>query len=279
VRVTHEALRDNYLGEYGWFDPYMHTDTPNDQNGHGTHTTGTICGTTAGIGVYPEAEWLACKGCNTSYCGIYSLVRCGQFVLCPTLPDGSNPDCSKAPHLVSNSWGIDQGNHKWYNGVIEAWQVGRVIPIFSNGNSGPSCGTAGYPASLHTIGVGSTTISDSISSFSSVGPTMDGRMKPDISAPGSNVNSASHTADNAYRSLSGTSMACPHVAGVTGILLAYNPNLSFNELTQSLFTGADRTLEYSGRACEGIPDNVFPNHVFGHGRVNAYRSLQNLVTG
>ena len=54
--------------------------------------------------------------------------------------------------------------------------------------------------------MGSTTIVDALSSFSSVGPTIDGRMKPDISAPGSDVLSAYNTGDDHYRSLSGTSM-------------------------------------------------------------------------
>jgi hypothetical protein len=44
VRVTHQDLKDNFLGAKGWFDPYLSTEEPNDQNGHGTHTTGTISG-------------------------------------------------------------------------------------------------------------------------------------------------------------------------------------------------------------------------------------------
>jgi subtilisin family serine protease len=157
-----------------------------------------------GIGVYPEAKWLACKGCASSFCSIYDMIRCGQYVLCPTLPDGSSPDCKKAPHLVSNSWGVERSPASWYDAVIAAWQIGKIIPIFSIGNSGPNCASAGYPGSGNVIGVGSTTSTDAISSFSSVGPSFQGLMKPDISAPGSNIVSASNTADDAYRSLSGT---------------------------------------------------------------------------
>lgn len=48
VLITHEALKDNFVGTYGWFDPYQQTPEPNDQNGHGTHTTGTIAGQSNG---------------------------------------------------------------------------------------------------------------------------------------------------------------------------------------------------------------------------------------
>src|SRR5665811_2378314 len=130
------CIRDRY-------DPYMFTETPNDQNGHGTHTTGTICGA-GGIGVYPDAKWLACKGCATSSCSQFALTDCGQYIVCPTLPDGTKPDCSKAPHLVSNSWGGGRGN-EWFDSVIAAWHAAKIVPLFSIGNSGPSCNSANSP--------------------------------------------------------------------------------------------------------------------------------------
>jgi len=277
VRVTHEALRDNYLGDYGWFDPGLGTGMPSDTNGHGTHTTGTIAGS-MGIGVFPMAKWSACRGCATSYCSMYDLIKCGQWVICPTRPDGTGHDCSKAPLIVSNSWGVPYLNDTtWYDDVVKAWHVAKLIPIFSIGNSGPSCNTAGYPGSLDVVGVGSTTSSDAISSFSSVGPSIHGDMKPDVSAPGSNVVSASHLSDTGYRSLSGTSMACPHVAGIASILMAWNDTLPYAELKAVLETGADTGVVTSGRVCDGVIDSVFPNHVFGHGRVDALASLQNLI--
>lgn len=123
------------------------------------------------------------------------------------------------------------------------------------------------------IGVGSTMESDGLSSFSSVGPTIDGRMKPDISAPGSDVISAYNTADNAYRSLSGTSMACPHAAGLTALLKAYNPSITYDEVKAFMHSGADKNTQSGSRICDGIPDHQFPNHHFGHGRIDAYASL------
>ncbi|ODM87446.1 Bacillopeptidase F [Orchesella cincta] len=216
VRGTHEALKDNFVGEYGWFDPSTSTPEPTDNNGQEPIPLETIAGG-KGIGVAPGAKWAACRGCASSACWQSDLLACGDFFACPTRADGSSPDCSKAPNVVSNSWGGGRGN-TWYNEVIEGWHAAKIIPLFSNGNSGPSCNTANSPADQNVIAVGSTTIDDAISSFSSVGPTTDGRMKPEVSAPGSNVISAYHTSDTAYVSLSGTSMACPHAAGAIALL-------------------------------------------------------------
>ncbi|ODM94623.1 Bacillopeptidase F [Orchesella cincta] len=175
------------------------TPEPTDNNGHGTHTTGTIAGG-KGIGVAPGAKWAACRGCASSACWQSDLLACGDFFACPTRADGSSPDCSKAPNVVSTPG-----------------EVVEEIP-------------------------GSTTIDDAISSFSSVGPTTDGRMKPEVSAPGSNVISAYYTSDTAYVSLSGTSMACPHAAGAIALLQVRDKNLSYVKAKEFLLGQTIRTL-------------------------------------
>lgn len=128
------------------------------------------------------------------------------------------------------------------------------------------------------IGVGSTTSSDGLSSFSSVGPTVNSTMKPDIAAPGSSVRSAYNGGPDSYATLSGTSMACPHVAGVVAILLSQNPDLTPLQVRDLISAGADQdTLVPTGNNCGGIPEDIFPNHAFGSGRVNAKNSLTNLI--
>jgi len=273
VRVTHEALRDNFVGDYGWFDPSTGTPGPTDTHGHGTHTTGTIVGS-KGIGVAPKAKWAACRGCAEAFCSQHDLTDCGQFVFCPTLPDGSNPDCSKAPHIVSNSWGGGRGA-TWYNGIIEIWHDAEIIPIYSIGNLGPACDTASSPGDhKDVIGVGSTTDGDEISYFSSNGPTVDKRMKPDISGPGTEVVSAFYTSDTAYASYSGTSMACPHVSGTVALLMTRDKGLTYEDAKNLLLENTDKELTFSGRTCEGIGDRDFPNHQFGWGRVNALKTVR-----
>ncbi|ODM87317.1 Bacillopeptidase F [Orchesella cincta] len=82
VRGTHEALKDNFVGEYGWFDPSTSTPEPTDNNGHGTHTTGTIAGG-KGIGVAPGAKWAACRGCFLQLAGKAIFSHVETFSLAP----------------------------------------------------------------------------------------------------------------------------------------------------------------------------------------------------
>jgi subtilisin family serine protease len=272
ARVSHVTLQDNYVGGgYGWFDPYQGTSAPNDQNGHGTHTTANIAGKN-GVGVAPGAKWMACKGCSTSSCTENALLACGQWVTCPTWSDGSNEDCSKAPTLSSNSWGGGQGD-QFYNPVINAWHVAGITPVFAIGNGGPLCTTANSPGDQNVISVGASTAANGLALFSSKGPSIDGNIKPEISAPGENIRSASHTGDNAYATNSGTSMACPHVAGVVALVKAAHPGITYIEL-MSLLTGtATKNLTPTARNCGGIDTSTFPNNSYGYGKVNARNAV------
>jgi subtilisin family serine protease len=103
-------------------------------------------------------------------------------------------------------------------------------------------------------------------------------VKPDISAPGSDVRSAWHTGDTAYNTISGTSMACPHAAGTTALLLARNPNLSYAQVKSLLEEHADRNLG-SATTCGGTPPTARPNNIYGHGRINARAALAAAISG
>jgi len=239
---------------------------------------GTICGRANGIGVAPGAQWIACRGCaRGGGCYQFDLEECAQWIVCPTDEEGNNPRCDLAPNAVSNSWGGGQ-DEKWYDPYIDSWITAGIAALFANGNDGPGCRSANSPADsiIEPIAVGATTSIDEVASFSSIGPTIRyRRFKPDISAPGEGVYSSLHSSDTAYGTGSGTSMACPHAAGLTALLYSARPSLTHRQIADLLIAGAQPTKS-SERECLGISDTVFPNYQAGYGRISARASIDEL---
>jgi len=100
-----------------------------------------------GIGAAPGARWTACKGYkDDGFAEASTFIACAQFMLCPTDTSGANPDCSKTPAVVSNSWGWSPGETA-FNGAIEAWNAAGILSSFSAGNTGlEGCSTTYSPA-------------------------------------------------------------------------------------------------------------------------------------
>ena len=266
VRGTHRILKNNFLGKYGWYDPYQKSKYPNDEGGHGTHTMGSIVGA-EGYGVAPGAKWMACKGCATRSCSQSALLACGQFFLCPTDTYGNNRDCSKAPDVINNSWGGGRGS-TWYSRVVNAWRAAGIIPVFSAGNSGSSCNTANSPGDYYNvISVSSIQRDGAISSFSSRGRTVD------IAAPGSSVRSAFISSDNSFATYSGTSMAAPHVTGVIAIMLQKNSALTYDSVMNIFKSSGNKYIKASSQVCGGKSQRQFPNDAFGYGVVDAVAAV------
>ena len=241
VLYSHAALVAKYRGNlgggnfnhnYNWWDPsaICGTAAPCDNNGHGTHTMGTMVGDdgnpgTNQIGVAPHATWIAAKGCETNSCSTAALLSSGQFMLAPTDLNGQNPQPNLRPDIVNNSWGNGNGGDAFYEAIVQAWVASGIFPAFASGNSGPGCGTVWSPGSYpESYAVGSFDINNVIASSSSRGPSpFGGIIKPNIAAPGVNVRSSWN--NGGYQLLSGTSMATPHLSGAVALIWSAATNL------------------------------------------------------
>jgi uncharacterized repeat protein (TIGR01451 family) len=229
---------------------------PGDGHGHGTHTMGTIVGD-GGIGVAPGARWIAAKIFHNQGYAFDSWIHAGfQWLLDP---DG-DPATDDAPDVVNNSWGSDDGSDQTFLPDVQALRAANILPVFSSGNAGPYGGTVGSPASFsESFAVGATDTGDVIASFSSRGPSLWGEIKPDVSAPGTNVRSS--VPGGGYAEKQGTSMAAPHVTGLAALLFQAQPGLSLSAAEQAMTSNA-------------VPlGSPIPNNDYGWGRIDAYNAV------
>ncbi len=283
VRYSHNTLVNQYRGNqgggsydhnYNWWDPDAVYTQPTDSNGHGTHTMGTMVGDDGSsnqIGVAPGAKWIATQGCDNSSCSQADLISAAEWILAPWNLTGNRgtADPSKRPHVVNNSWGGGGGSN-WYMSYVDAWRAAGIFPAFSIGNSGSSCNTAGSPGDYpQSFASGATDSSDNIASFSSRGASTFGVIKPDISAPGVSIRSAWRSSDTSFNSISGTSMASPHTAGLVALMWSANKGL-IGQIDQTATIIKQTALGIANGQCGSAGP---PNNVYGSGRIDAYRAL------
>ena len=284
--VNHPELHDSYRGNmegdnYNWFDPWNGEPSPYDENGHGTHTLGTILGKN-GIGIAPEATWFACANLVRNLGNPALYLDCMQFMLAP-FPQGGDPfkdgDPTRAADVLNNSWGCPELEGCDPNALLAAANHLRDAGIFvavSAGNDGPSCSTVNAPLSLYdsVFSIGAIDRSGDVAFFSSRGPvTADGsgRIKPDIAAPGVDV--LSSVPGGGYATESGTSMAGPHVVGAVALLWSADPSLigDIDRTEQLLIQSAD---PYTGDRSIGCFQGDVPNDAYGYGILDVYQAVK-----
>jgi subtilase family serine protease len=262
VDGTHPDLAPRYRGDdaSSWFDPYGEHASPFDADGHGTHTTGIAVGGDAGgtnIGVAPGARWIAAKAWDDSGTGLVSVFhQIFEWFLAP----GGDP--ALAPDVVNMSWGFaDEGCITEFLPGVQAFRAADIFPAFAAGNEGPFPGSVRSPgAYAESFATGATDVFDDVALFSGRGPSpCDGGVKPDLAAPGDAITS---TVPGGYATLSGTSMASPHVAGAVAVLRSINPAFTVDELEGFLIQGA-MDLGPAG-----------PDDDFGAGRLDLFQSAQ-----
>jgi hypothetical protein len=311
VAWDHPALKAAYLGwdatgggsvshDFHWYDPWDGSAQPSDDSGHGTHTTGIMVGQDGEnrIGMAPGARWIACRNMRHGIGNPGAYLSCMEFLLAP-FPIGGDPirdgDPAQGAQVVNNSWGCPPEEGCQANTLrlaVDGLRAAGQMMVVSAGNDGPACGTVQDPPAVYsaTLGVGATDEAEQIASFSSRGPvTVDGsdRAKPDSVAPGVNIRSA---VPNGYASLSGTSMAGPHVAGVVALLWSADPSLigdtqrteeillqTAHPLTVDAICTAGSGSARTVCACGNEPVDSMPNDVYGWGEIDAWAAVQKIL--
>jgi len=288
----HDALTNRWAGydpryadhpEWAWLDPYTtNWPAPNDQNGHGTHTMGTICGRTEDgdtIGVAIDAQWIAAAAIDRGG-GIPQTVADAitsfEWIADPDLNPSTVWD---VPDVCSNSWGVT--TEHGYNPcdetfweVLDGCEAAGVVVVFAAGNEGfeglrrPADRATTDYMNFAVGAVDGNNDNMPIADFSSRGPsncTPDGSetFKPEVSAPGVNVRSS--LPGNTYGFYSGTSMACPHIAGIVALIRQANPNLTAEQVKQIIYETAEEV------PADGEPGE---DNTYGMGVANADAAVQ-----
>jgi serine protease AprX len=312
-RWTHNAIKGKYRGwngssadhDYSWHDAItaatnagtggggggscsLSSIQPCDDQGHGTHTMGTMVGDDGGanqVGVAPGAKWIGCRNMNVGVGSPSTYIDCFQFFVAPTRVNGTDADTTKAPHVINNSWGCDASEGctdvtPLLRTAVENARNAGILVVVSAGNDGSACSTVQNPAAIYeaSFSVGATDINDNIASFSSRGPvTFDGsgRLKPNVSAPGVTIRSSLRTSDSSYGNNSGTSMAGPHVAGLSALIMSRAPWLKGRP--GALESHIENTSVFKASSACGSSASSRPNNTFGFGIVKAVPANQTVV--
>lgn len=290
VWATHPSFSNRFLGNYkplsqSWYG--LEKDYPDGRiSNHGTHTLGIMAGldtaTHDTIGVAFGAYWMANDYVNSTVATLPPLAEMIQAFEWALNPDGDTNTSDDVPDVINNSWRWRDNPDTVQCGgyvvqLMDAIEAAGIANVFSGGNAGPNNSTVSAPQRINTnktstFSVGSVnanlTFPYPISSFSSRGPTQcpgTGSLKihPEVVAPGQDVRSA--WGMDGYNTISGTSMAAPHVSGAVLLLKEAFPQLSGADLLNALY----QTAIDMGATGE---DNTY-----GNGMIDVYAAYQYLA--
>jgi subtilisin family serine protease len=232
----------------GW--DFVHNDgLPFDDNEHGTHTSGTI-GAVGGNGV--------------GVSGVSQFVSIMALKFLSGEGSGTSADAIRAidyaiehgAKVLSNSWGGkgDDGGNKALQEAVERARAKDVLFIAAAGNDGTDNDGSdpAFPAAFtndNMISVAATDEKDDMAFFSNYG-----KKTTHVAAPGANIYST--IPGNKYASLSGTSMACPHVAGAAALIWSRHPDWNYTQVKKLLLDSVDVLPALQGKTVTGGRINI-----------------------
>lgn len=231
---------NGYIDDVNGWDWYSNDNNPSDENNHGTHTGGTVGAvgnnSTGVVGVNWRCKLAALRflgpSGSGSTAGAVSAVQYCQ---------------GKSIKISNNSWGGTAYSQALYDAINAAKAVGHLL-VAAAGNSAVNIDTTPfYPAAYNLdniIAVAATDNDDRLASFSNWGPT-----RVHLGAPGVTIRSTIRNSSYSY--MNGTSMACPHVAGVTALVYARQPSWTYQQVRQRILQTVRPLSSLSGRVSTG----------------------------
>jgi len=248
IRVTHADFGGR---AFHGFNAIADANGSNDCNGHGTHVAGTVGGSSWGVAKAVNLYAVRVLDCGGS--GTYDGVIAGVDWV-------TQNHMKPAVANMSLGGGASQAVD---DAVTNSIAAGVVYALAAGNDSGDAC-TKSPARTPNALTVGATTNTDARASYSNYGTCVD------IFAPGTNITSAWYTGDTATNTISGTSMASPHVAGAAALYLSTNPtatpdqvgsvltNLALVGKVTSPGTGSPNLLLYTASIGNGSGDNTAP---------------------
>ncbi|MFE3369132.1 S8 family peptidase [Streptomyces sp. NPDC059173] len=232
VRISHNDFGGRAFNGY---DAVDNDNVAQDGHGHGTHVAGTVAG--SAYGVAKKAKIVGVRVLNNQGSGTTAQVVAGI--------DWVTANAQK-PAVANMSLG--GGADSVLDAAVQRSIDSGITYAVAAGNESTNASTKSPARVADAITVGSTTSSDARSSFSNYGSVVD------IFAPGSSITSAWNSSDSATNTISGTSMASPHVAGAAALYLADNPGSSPAQVSSGLVAAA--TTGVVGNPGSGSPNRL-----------------------
>jgi aqualysin 1 len=230
IRADHVEFTGRVLPGFTAISDGRGTD---DCDGHGTHVSGTVGGTTWGVAkqvALVPVRVLNCKG-SGSFSGVIAGV---DWV-------AANP---RRPAVANMSLGGSVSSS--VNAAVAGAVASGVTMVVAAGNSNADACKSSPSSEPSALTVGATTTTDARASYSNFGPCLD------LFAPGSSIKSAWNTSATATNTISGTSMATPHVTGAAALVLQSNPGAS--PAAVGAFLTSHATANHVGAAGTGSPN-------------------------